>query len=36
VLTGTPRGPSRLARGDAVSVAIAGIGVLTNTMVEEA
>jgi 2-keto-4-pentenoate hydratase/2-oxohepta-3-ene-1,7-dioic acid hydratase in catechol pathway len=34
VLTGTPRGPSRLSTGDSVSIEIQGIGVLTNTVVE--
>ena len=34
VLTGTPRGPSRLSAGDSVSVAIEGIGALRNTVVE--
>jgi 2-keto-4-pentenoate hydratase/2-oxohepta-3-ene-1,7-dioic acid hydratase in catechol pathway len=34
VLTGTPRGPSRLSAGDSVSVEIEGIGALTNTCVE--
>ena len=33
VLTGTPRGPSRLSAGDTVSVEIEGIGTLTNGVV---
>lgn len=34
MLTGTPRGPSRLNIGDTVSVEIEGIGALTNSVVE--
>lgn len=34
VLTGTPRGPGRLAPGDSVTVEISGIGALTNPVVQ--
>ena len=34
VLTGTPRGPGRLAPGDSVTVEISGVGALTNTVVQ--
>jgi len=34
VLTGTPRGPGRLAPGDSVTVEISGIGALTNPVIQ--
>jgi 2-keto-4-pentenoate hydratase/2-oxohepta-3-ene-1,7-dioic acid hydratase in catechol pathway len=35
IATGTPAGVGPLSDGDEVSVAVEGIGVLTNTVVEE-